>query len=459
MIKQGTKMQNKIKEYNEIQVEERKDLPNLIEMIRLTQSGDMKVFNLYFYGYKTVERYPYGGKMQSYEVNKVKFWDKPTDIFLSNMKKKYTKDVAVGEANNYSGRKITYKVNVSNFEEAEIDELFYSYMIELVGKIKLENFEKETEAKTLNAIRKYIRYGFENRIKKVGNDKIQLERVRVDGNLYYVKNKQEEVFFEDIYIGKDEDGNNLQFLDTVGYDDIYDTGLNAIDLTSTSKKFIEENLEDVLTKKQYEKWLLLLEHVKNNGIESILDKYTGKIVKAKVQRIIYPDKNYKNIERVDSLIKIMNQRMEKALDGADMSYISLEDEEAKHNKEVEQKSGKVEIFTGGLTEEEVERYFKNHLEGILRAFAEGRLTFDKGTNGMLPSFDSMLELPFDVYEKFKNGGMKTRMEVIKEYYNPEKFKLRAGKKEVIKEQKGKEFEDKNSKYITPEQLKEIRRRK
>src|SRR5690606_27458631 len=122
-----------------------------------------------------------------------------------------------------------------------------------------------------------------------------------------------------------------------------------------------------------------------HGIESILNKHTGKIIKSRVQKIIYPDKVFKNnVERVDSLIKIMNQRMERALDKAGIDYVSLDEEISKHQNSIDNKNSEVVVFTGGFTEEEVERYFQQHLESILRADMEGRLTFDKGSEGMLP---------------------------------------------------------------------------
>lgn len=452
------KLQDRIREYNTMQVEERKNLPNLLEMIRLAQNGDKEVFDKYFYGYKVIERFPYDGKMKSYEVNKVRFWDKPLDIFLKNIKKKYTKNTAIGEKNAFGGHKITYKVNVSNFEESEIDQLFYEYMLELINKINLDNFIKDTEAKTLNAVRKYIRTGFENHLKKIRNESIDLERVRVNGELYYVKNRQEEVFFDDIYVGQDDEGEQMHFLDIVGHEDVYGSSFSEEDLIFTPKKFIEENLENVLTKNQYKKYQLLLDYVKENGIESIIDRHTGKIIKARVQRIIYPDKTYKNIERVDSLIKIMNQRMEKALDEAGMKYTSLDEEIAREQDNSNNKSGKVEVYTGGLTEEEVQQYFERHLDRILKAFTDGHLTFVKGTNGMLPSDDRLEELPFDVYDRFVKGSKKERLQIIKEYHNRDKFKLRAGKKEVKKKYYSYDLEEKNDKYITPDELREIRRK-
>lgn len=448
-------LQQRIKEYNENQIKEREHLPNLIEAIKLVKQGDISVLDMYFYGYKEIERFPYEGKMQAYEVSKIKFWDKPLDIWLGHIKKRYTKATAIGEQGGFEGRKVSYKVNVSNFEESEIDIIWYEWLIEFSNKVVLENFVKETESKTLNAMRKYIRVGFQNYLKKVNNDKIQLERVRVDGKLYYVKNKQEEVFFEDIYVGQDDDGDNIHFLDIVGTQDT--SGFNLSDAMFTSKKFIEENLEETLTKKQLEKWNMLIEHVKEYGIESIIDKYTGKIVKAKVQRVVYPDKEFKNIERVDSLVKIMNARMEKALDLAGVKYISLAEEEAKENPKKDNKSGEVTVYTGGFTEEEVEQYFQRHIESIYKAHVSGRLTWDKGKNGMLPSLENMNELPFDIYEKWVKGNKVTKIEIINEYYNKDKFKMKAGKKVIKKETVGVEFEDKNAKYITPEELTEIRR--
>lgn len=452
-------MQERIREYNEIELADRQNLPNLFVAIKQAKEGDIELIKKFFYSQKEIERIPYDGKMQAYEVIKIHFWDKPLDIFLGHMKKRYTKAISVGEQNGYSGRKITYKVNVSNFEESEIDEIFYTYFMELVLKIDLDKFIKESEAKTLNALRRYIRIGFQNAIKKANNEKIGLERVRVDGKLYYVKNKQEEVFFEDIYIGKDEEGENLSFLDIVGSNNLYGNGVNLNDIAFTPKKFIEENLDDVLTKKQLDKWNLLVEYVNRNGIESILDKYTGKIIKAKVQRIIYPDKTYKNIERVDSLVKIMNQRMENALDKAEMKYMSLAEEQARENPNKENKSGEVVTFTGGLTEDEVEMYFNRHLETIYNAHVDGRLSWDKGSKTMLPSLECMLELPFEVYDKWKSGSKKTKMEIIREYYNPDKFKMKAGKKVIKKSIVVDDVEEKNDRYITPEQLKEVRRNK
>lgn len=76
---------------------------------------------------------------------------------------------------------------------------------------------------------------------------------------------------------------------------------------------------------------------------------------------------------------------------------------------------------------------------------------------MLPSLDTMDELPFEVYEQFKSGTKKERMAIIEEYHNEDKFKLRAGRKNVTKTVPVQEFEDKNDKYITPDKLREIRR--
>lgn len=450
-------MQERIAEYNKSQLDERKDLPNLFETIKLAQQGDTRIINMFFYGYKIIERFPYEGHMEAYEVTKVKFWDKPTDIFLNNIKKRYTKDVAIGEQSSFGGRKMNYKFNVSNFEESEIDEMFFRYMLSLVEKIQLEKFVKETESKTLNAIRKYIRVDFENNfLKKEHNERIGLERVQVDGKMYWVKNKEEEVFLDDINCGQDEDGEKVHFLDIVGYDDVYE-GLSASDFTFTSKKFIEENLEEALTNNQYEKWQLLVEYVNENGIESILDKYTGKIKKTAVAKIFYPNKSERSTTVINKLIQRMNERIEKELVNAGVKFISKEEEQMKEAQKVAKKSGAVEVYTGGLTEEEVEKYFEQHIESILRASREGRLTWDKGTNSMLPSLATMNELPFDVYDKWISGGSVTRKEIIKEYYNADKFKMKAGKKEVTNVVPVKEFEDKNDKYITPTDLKEIRR--
>lgn len=460
MTKQGQKLQERIREYNTMQVEDRKNLPNLLEMIKLAQEGNKEVFDKYFYGYKVIEKFPYDGKIKSYEVNKVRFWDKPLDTFLKNIKKRYTKNTAIGEKNAFSGHKITYKVNISNFEESEIDQLFYEFMLELIEKIELDNFIKDTEAKTLNAIRKYIRMGFENYLKKLRNESVGLERVRVNGELYYVKNKQEEVFFEDIFVGQDDEGEQIHFLDIVSHEDVYGSSFSEEDLIFTPKKFIEENLEEVLTKNQFEKYQLLLEYVKEHGIESILNKHTGKIIKSRVQKIIYPDKVFKNnVERVDSLVKIMNQRMERALDKAGIDYVSLDEEISKHQDNSDNKNGEVVVFTGGFTEEEVERYFQQHLESILRAYMEGRLTFDKGSEGMLPSDDRLEEFPFDVYDRFVKASRKERLQIIEEYHNKDKFKLRAGKKEIKKKHYSNNLEEKNNRYITPDELRDIRKSK
>lgn len=368
-MKQGQAMQKKIREYNEIQVAERQHLPNLFEAIKMAQEGNMEIIKKFFYGYKVIERFPYDGKMQSYEVDKVKFWDKPTDIFLTNIKKRYTKNIAIGEQNSFSGRKMTYKFNASNFEESEIDEMFYRYMVSLVDRINLDKFVKDTESKTLNAIRKYIRVDFENNfLKKEHNERIGLERVQVDGKMYWVKNKEEEVLFDDIFIGQDEEGDNIHFLDIVGHGDVYGNGISASDFVFTSKKFIEENLEEALTKSQYEKWEVLVEYVNEHGIESILDKYTGKLKKTAIARIFYPNKSERSTTVINKLFQRMNDRMEKELEKANVKFVSREEEQIKEAKRTAKKSGQVEVYTGGLSEEEVEVYFQRHLEGILKAF-------------------------------------------------------------------------------------------
>lgn len=450
-------MQEQITEYNEVQIEERKDLPNLVKMMELAQQGDMETFDMFFYGYKDIERHYYDGKMQSYEINKVRFWDEPLSIFLTNIKKRYCKQISVGEQSGFGGRNISYKTNISSFEESEVDTLWYEWMREFVLDIKLENFQKDTEGQMLNAIRLYIRKSFQNHLKKVNNEKIKLERVRVDGELYYVKNQQEEVFFEDIYMGSDDEGGKMDFLDIVDTEDRYDVDIYDEEEDSITKTFINDNLEEVLTKKQYEKYQMLLEHVKEHGIESILDKHSGKIIKARVQRVMYPDKDYKNIERIDSLIKIMNSRMEKALEKANMDFVSSDEERAKEEGIELDKHSQVVSYVGGLSEEEVAEYFEKHLENILRAYTTRNLTFVKGEHMMLPSLNTMLEIPFEVYEKFTKSGKVVKMEIIREYHNPDKFKLKAGKKENISVNKNIHLEDKNSRYITPTQLKEIRR--
>lgn len=447
----------RIAEYNVSEIESRKNLPNLFEMIKMAKDGDMDIVDRYFYGYKIVEKLPYGGRLQSYEVNKVKFWDKPTDIFLNNIKKKYTKDVAIGEQNSFGGRKVNYKFSVCNFEESEIDEMFYRYLLSLIKKIKIENFVKDTESKTLNGLRNYIRIDFENNwLKKERNERMGLERVQVDGKMYWVKNKEEEVFFDDINCGQNEDGENMHFLDVIGNDDVYN-GVSAIDFTFTSKKFIEENLEEALTKNQYEKWELLVEHVNKHGIESILDKYTGKIKKTAVAKIFYPNKSERSTTVINKLIERMNTRVEKVLDNAGVEYATKSAEEVKELEEYARKSSEVRVYRGGYTEDEVTEYFERHIDGILTAYREGRLTFDKGSKSMLPSLPSMLELPFEVYETWINSGFKTKKEIIREWYNPEKFKMKAGKKEVIEVIPVKEYVEKNDMYINPTDLKEIRK--
>lgn len=449
-------MQTEIKEYNEMEIAERQDLPNLFEAIKMAKEGNLNIIDRFFYGQKMIERFPYDGKMTAYEVKKVHFWDKPTDIFLGHLKKRYTRDVSISAKDKFEGREVSYSFKTDNFEESEIDELFYRYILELINKINLDKFVKETESKTLNAIRKYIRVDFENNfLKKEANNRIGLERVQVDGKMYWVKQKKEEVFFDDIYIGMNDDGEEFHFLDIVGTRDT--SGIDATDFVFTSKKFIEENMEDALTKSQYEKWEMLVEHVEEHGIDSILDKHTGKVKKTAIAKIFYPNKSERSTTVINKLIQRMNDRIEKKLIDAGMKFVSSEEEQLKEAKITAHKSGKVEVYQGGLSEEEVEKYFQSHLETILKSYTEGRLVFDKGTNTMLPSIDTLNELPFEVYEQFKSGTKKERLAIIEAYHNQDKFKLRAGNKEVTNVVPAKDYEEKNDKYISPEQLKEIQR--
>lgn len=454
----GNKMQKRIEEYNTVQLEERKDLPNLFEAIRQSQQGDMEVIKMFFYGYKMIERYPYEGKMQAYEVNKVQFWDKPTNIFLSNIKKKYCKNISTNEMSGFAGRKMAVKVNVSKFDEDEIDSLFYEYMVKLVGKIDLSKFVKDTESKTLNAIRKYIRVDFENNfLKAVHNERLGIERKTVDGVVYYVKTKPEEVLFDDIYVGRDEDGEQLHFLDVISYQDV-NPSMTLEDAMYTPKKFIEENLEDALTDKQLEKWNKLMDYVKEEGIDRLIDSYTGKVKKSEISRILFPHrKTTSTVREIDAFIESINKRLEKKLDEAGMKYTSRDEELAKENKVKDTLNGAVTTYTGGLSEEDVERYFERHIESILKAHIDGRLTWDRGTDAMLPSLESMQELPFDVHEKWVNGGFNTKKEIIREWYNPEKFKLKASPRTNVKVVQPTVEKELNEKFITPDQLKEIRK--
>ena len=456
MSSKGQAMQTRIEEYNESAIAQRQELPNLVEMIKEFQNGNQEMFDDYFYGYKEIDRVYNNGKYQAYEVSRVRFWDQPLSIFLTNIKKRYCREISVGEQSGFGDRKITYKANISNFEESEIDAEWYQWMQQFSLDVKVENFKKETEAKTLNALRLYIRKSFESHLKKINNQRIGLERVRVGGELYYVKNKQEEVFFEDIYAGSDDEGNKVDFLNTIGCEDTYEVEESNEMKAFTSKEFIEDNLESVLTKKQYEKYMMLLTHIEKYGIETILDKHSGNIIKARVQRVIYPDKEYKNIERVDSLIKIMNKRMEKALVKIDL-HKECEEIEDVEEKIATGEASRVVTYTGGLTQEEVDRYFEIHLDNIFKAHTEKRLSFSKGSEGMLPSLDSLNELPFDVYESFIKGGKSVKMSIIRDYYNTDKFKLQAGEKKVVDNYVEKKPENKNDRYITVDQLRDIRR--
>ena len=446
-------MINEIKGHNERQKELRKDLPNLIGMIEDFQAGNHETFELYFYGHKERERHFYDGSMKTVTVENMRFWDNHLSVFLTNMKKKFCKAVAIGESNFYGERKITYKTNISNFEESEIDTLFYEWMLDFVADVELDKFEKETEEHKLNALRLYIKKSFSNHLKKINNEKIKLERVRVDGQLYYVKNREEEVFFEDIYLGVDDEGNKLDFLDIVEHEDTYDVGEQEYE-EYTNGDYISDNLEDILTKKQWEKYQLLLDHVEKYGIQSILDKNTGRIVKAEAQRIMYPEKEYKNNERVDSLLKIMNKRVAKALDMDEFDKVELYEEE---EKETHYKS-EVVVYTGGLSEEEVEKHRERHFERIYKSYTIGDWEFKEGPVKMTPTTDRMKSLTVDEYERFIKGSKKEKIEIIKNNYNPDKFKLTAGKK-VVKEVKMDEKpKNKHAQYITPDELREIYRK-
>lgn len=445
-----------IEDYNRMMIEERKDLPNLLDMIAEYQEGSQEVFDMYFYGYKTMKREYYSGRKRSHAVAEVRFWDEHLSIFITNMKKRYCRNIKIGGSSAFSERNISFSTNVSNFEESEIDALWYEWMSEFAMNVKLENFQKESEARTLNALRLYIRKSFENHLKKVDNKRIGLERVRVDGELYYVKNNQEDVFFDDIYIGSDDDGNKMDFLDIIEHEDEYDV-LEEEEFDYTSKHFIEENLEEVLTRKQYEKYKVLEEYVKEHGIESILDKHSHRIIKARVQRICY-DGDFQNNERIDSLIRTMNKRMRKALDNQEIEYTPYEKPVAVEEEVKERRGSECITYTGGLTQEEVDEYFQRRLERIYDDYVSKRLTFVKGENGMLPSQDTLLEIPFDAYERFISSGKSIKLEIIEEYFNKEKFNLKAGPMKLIDKAYELEPEDKNARYVSVDEIREIRRK-
>src|SRR5699024_1230458 len=185
-----------------------------------------------------------------------------------------------------------------------------------------------------------------------------------------------------------------------------------------------------------------------------LDKNTGRIVKAEAQRIMYPEKEYKNNERVDSLLKIMNKRVEKALDMDEFNKVEMYEEE---EKETHYKS-EVVVYTGGLSEEEVEKHRERHFEGIYKSYVIGDWEFKEGPVKMTPTTDRMKSLTVDEYERFIKGSKKEKIEIIKSNYNPDKFKLTAGSK-VVKEVKMDEKpKNKHAQYITPDELREIYRK-
>jgi hypothetical protein len=447
-----------IEVFNCEQVEMRKGLPNLYVAIEEYQKGNHSILEDYFYKHRYMDTNYVAGNKVTYDASYIKFWDKGLNGFLVAMKKKYSRGTSVGQRESYNGMAVNITQSASKFEEDDIDALFFNYIKEFASTVNLEQFKKSKIEHTLNALRKYIKIQFENNVlKEIYNERMGVDRVMVEGKEYYVKTQEEEVFFDDVYVGQDsESGESIRFEDVLEDEEPHHYNKGRVGT------YIEENYEDVLTAKQVEKFNILAEHIKENGVGDLFQKHDqSKFNKAELARILFPDREPSScVKELNSFLASMQSRMSKAL--VKDTVMSEGEDLRKKRKPTPKKPEKIEpcyVYSNGFTQEEWNRYFKSHCTMIITSFNEKALKFVDNGEMMIPNINTMLLLSYEDYKIFTNGNLDHRMSIIQSHYNPKKFNLQVGKRELVKvldANEQKELRKQSRKFISESELRELR---
>lgn len=450
-------MNEKVAKYNLEQKEMGNSLPNLFVAIKEYKKGNENILKSFFYVHKSISTNYIDGKKVVYENNYIKFWDKQLNNFLHKMKKKYSRGNDVSGRESYKGQGLSVNQSSGKFEEDEIDSIFYTYIIDFASSVNIDQFKEEKEEHTLNSLRKFIRIQFENDyLKKIYHDRMGVDRVRVDGVDYYVKTQDEDVYFDDVYMGQDsESGETLNLQDILEEEEDITFSKGRVGL------FIEENYEKVITKNQLKKFKMIEHYIEENGLENLFQKHdNSKFNKAELARILFPDRSTSScVKDVDAFINSMRGRMEKQLkrEGLFRDDDMLVKNKKKAKKDVEKEIYPVYVYSGGnFTQEEVDKYFDLHVDTIMSGYKDGMLKYYDDGEKMIPNSDKLLPISYEQYDMLKSSK-RYREQVIRESYNPDKFKLKAGVGELVSVIKPEDMENKNGRqYISESKLRELR---
>lgn len=205
------------------------------------------------------------------------------------------------------------------FEAEEIEILFYEYLRGFAQKHDLSKFEGSSEAHRDNNMYKYIKIDFENNVLKAKyNKRMGVDRVQIDGEQYVVKNRLEEVFFDDIYVGAPDPDDDMEEINFLGVLDseIVDSSSHQY-LRDETSDFILERYKEVMTANQLEKFQRLLDWCNQDG-NSVSDLFQRnnpiELSKTEISKILYPDRETKGTMRnIEDMFSSMNSRMDKAL--------------------------------------------------------------------------------------------------------------------------------------------------
>lgn len=352
-----------IKRINNDEWERVADASNLYISLKKAYEGDTEGLSKQVY----YVSYMRAGCLHKY----IRYTDRRLNNFAIRMKKKYgDSSMTSKEPLQVGDGKIGALIDRKAFEEYEIDDMIINFIYSFNKSfIELENntyinvpnilsFKGEDDQHSNNKLMSYLLGSngeigmIEVAILKTMEQRKASRRFMINGVSHKVNlNDLDEVRHDDIDTPKDSDGNQMNVDDLIGKED---EGYSKVDDTTRIKgydptkemAYIMGNLERVLTKNQYEKFMMLTDLIDKGKVDinDLFHDVTDSLIYVELGKVWFPDRKNNHVQpAVRSLLEGMRKRMRAAIElqgyvddkgrkGLQSSYRRLEGHEMEDNR-------------------------------------------------------------------------------------------------------------------------------
>jgi hypothetical protein len=303
-------------EFNKEQIELRKNFPDLLQAMKLYREGNKYYLENYLYEYQIVNN---GNIYITY-----RFWDKKINAILYDIKNRYCGKKEIGLTRNkpilgYPEKYENIKVNALStdivFDEDEIDMMLLQYVI----KIAEGNFKFIS----LSALQNYVIKYFWTEIKKESDRRNGIKIREENGIKIEEKTKIDMMFFDDVIVGEDEDGEILTIEDVARERPKKRKWYPA----SKEAEFIFKNYRQVINKFNWlERFDKIVAYIEQYGTTKLFKAHNELIFdKTELARIILnKDRDLSNVTKdIDTFLAGCRNKMNEALIKAGLNELTF----------------------------------------------------------------------------------------------------------------------------------------